>query len=398
MKVRSGEKLEIRVERDAIEGENQAIRNSPIGEDAPAGIIPIESEPDYLPRRAPKKAGINFYDFGQIYDDASSSFKDLSFRVFRVTTNNPSPATDGGFLAAQWNALRDLIFAVSPNDWKTKYRKLDYEAAEKYGVDLTVGATNALRVKYPIARNGSRLDIFDAAITDSHWTDKGLIPVETDIPNFQVSSFSAFVDFTVGTLNGAKYFKVTAAPSYAAPEVTGFKLAKSASVFLVPYIVATESIHQTDIGGGSVIEKTLVNGYQPFSREFWLNRTIDSAAALVKFHPTEFALTGANATDWTNYIKTLAGALGVQKNTSGSGNVGSFGAGGFPASGYKSFLVGNVTSSAIVPLATSQLSPGCFVAAIQQNGQTFYVWEALTYAMTFSLARGFNKTWTFSVG
>lgn len=32
--------------------------------------------------------------------------------------------------------LKNRIFEIDPSNWKTSYRKLEYEAAERYGLDV----------------------------------------------------------------------------------------------------------------------------------------------------------------------------------------------------------------------------------------------------------------------
>jgi hypothetical protein len=215
-----------------------------------------------------RKALINFYDMGQILEDGE--YVDIDFKTLNVdfvAGNNladpPGHAT-GTYGSTQANELRDLLLEVPIDQFEAKYKKLGYEEAEKYGVDVWVNNETI----FPVARNESRTTLDGSPIEDSKWTPQGLKldAVPNDI------EFITGIGFEPFSSNLAAY-KITEEPSYEADPVTTFKLAKKANVFLVPMVVNTGGQALTFVGTSEEPRQTLFSAYSPVSRSVWLNVT-----------------------------------------------------------------------------------------------------------------------------
>jgi hypothetical protein len=219
---------------------------------------------------AVKSSGfINFYDLGQIKD--GEDWVDIDYAVLGVTSE--TLGTDGAVVFEQptmddWNDLKDLIFTVPIANWKTEYRKLEYEDAERYGVDVMDGEIDASGPTIGVGRTDSRYNYSGAElINGDHWIENKGLKIEAsdvNLSNFSFMDAGAFYFFGTNTND---YMKVTTSND---PDTTGvtFKLQSNANVYLMPRLVS-QSL--TNITGGIV--HTVIGPYRPYARSFWLNRT-----------------------------------------------------------------------------------------------------------------------------
>lgn len=331
----------------------------------PEGMILAQRPEDDLIIK-PKQLGINFYDLGQVWNATYEDWFDINFSVAPVPHNSGSVLTFDEFLEADWTALTDLIFTADPSTWKTYYRKLEYTAAERYGLDIRDRDTSAL---YPVARAGSRYNADGMTFGTTKWQTKGLV-FDTPPTNFKIEALGAFVRFT----NNTSDFKITNSPSYASPEVS-FTLGKSADVFLVPQI---QNLYVIGSDAGFVNYELMQGAWRPLSRGTFLDlydsawagytfglesilatpadstpRSVLNAYSLVdarQFHVDATTITEVTPS-WPTYVPS-------QTNLT------------LDAAQSNAVVGGNIGTSA----KQAHWYEGSFVGAIKQNGQMYYFW------------------------
>lgn len=105
------------------------------------GPILPGTRPEYLPRR---NTGVylNFWDLGQVWN--GSDWEDLDFVATPTITEGtgidpPYMDTVASLDSSNWDDYKDKLFEVPLEDWGTTYRKLTYEDAYRYGIDVYLG-------------------------------------------------------------------------------------------------------------------------------------------------------------------------------------------------------------------------------------------------------------------
>lgn len=323
-----------------------------------------------------RKAGvaINFYDMGQILD--GGDWVDIPFSIPNTITVTGTDVADRSLDFSEWEELEDYLFTADPADWKTTYRKLSYESAERYGLDIL---DNANSVWYPVARNGSRYsqDGSGLLVSGTKWTDKGLV-VPAPLSDVHFVSFGAFTFFTSETF----LCRVTNTPSYAGTEVP-FTLAKKANVFLVPDIRSLWSW----VDGSEVIFQ---RDRQALQRSFWLD-TVDS------LHVYPLLSYRDDGTGWDNTTKGLLYDI-IRGNGVAYSGVGTaptpYAESSYPLGGtgtdIELMVSGNGLSNwEVVSLIRPE---GTFLGAVEQNGQMFYFWNKDNLSGGSAVERAYTYT------
>lgn len=176
-----------------------------------------------------KKGFINFYDLGQI-KSMSGDWVDIDFNIPLILTDTITGVTITGVMTlSDWNAYSSIFFSTS--DWKTTYRKLLIDEAERYGLEVwDIDGP----FYYPVARDGSVLVAGDGSpgtvLSDTKWQAQGLNV--GPIPNFQIQSSGAFSPF-----DNSSNFKITTVPLYSGSSTSLTSLEAGDNVFLVPCIL-----------------------------------------------------------------------------------------------------------------------------------------------------------------
>lgn len=319
------------------------------------GPIINKKKSDYLSRRRVGSA-INFYDLGQISDGAGG-WLDLTFPPL-IPYDTPPKILDA-LTVANWDVLKDAIFAVPSGQWSTKFRKLTYEDAERYGLDLyDVDADKS----YPVGRNDSRIDLFTfAPIADTTWTNLGLeMPADA---NWQALSFGSFLSLAKDpAVLGAAPFKVTTDPSYAADAVSfDMKLTPGTDVFLVPNILEHNGIGSD----GGVNYEYFQAGYRTLQRSFWLPRN-DPATNYPLLSLSD--VTGSNTTDLVSQLKPDAD-LWLSSDAEAS-YIQQPDASSYP------------NQPGVLSIDASATAAGIFIGAIRRGGTLYYIWATDSWSIT----------------
>lgn len=205
---------------------------------------------------------VKFVDLGQ--RKAGDVYEDLPFEHTQTVDGSADPITQSEMLLADWDVMRDLIFERDPDTWVTEYKMLGYEEAERYGLDVKDLSGDTAR--YPVARDGSRLDLDLNVVAGTVWEAGGL-KLPANLAQFGLESFGAFTWW-----GNYSPFKITATPSYAAPAVEDFQLQKGDIVFLTPNLNRLDAESQD---ADPTVRDHLVGPYRHLQREFWLERNWD---------------------------------------------------------------------------------------------------------------------------
>lgn len=361
------------------------------------GPLSIRRPNDFLPRRL-RKGAVNFYDLGQVWN--GSAWKDIDFHKLddpgnievTGTTVNANFDRDGFSTEGAehyHNLFRSKIFEIDPADWRTTYRKLTYEDAHKYGLRVKSSYGFGGGTDYEVARpEDCIVDVFGNRSGDSSkWKPEGL--KVGPLSHFYVDSPQLFWFFDN---NPAKY-TITNEPSPTADVVEFPALSSNADIFLVPVIV-------NYLGGVTVTPGVqadwIVSAYAPWSREFWLDRSVANkplglfnyglnqfrspldeteAAELLehlrtKLIPREFAqFSDGSITELSpGDVPSDVAPLRVQVNVNPDG-----------APAFKAFSTTNGLSSTF--------NRGRLVGAVRQGGQMYYFWLGGTDASLPTLDR-----------
>lgn len=236
-----------------------------------------------MSRRQKPRGLINFWDLGQRKN--GSSWEDLDFAFQNINTSTGSFRQNPPTLA-DWNVMISEIFEIPVNQWKTEYRQMSYENAERLGIELVDPALFDLSTSFPdkifsAARAGSRfkLDPTDPAIVvdGAKWTPSGFELAATDfsegVGSFAFQDGGAFLGFGAGR----SYQKITSVNDYSAAEVS-FSLAVGlpVNVYLIPRL-ASQAIISVD--GSSITQSEMVGPVRPYSREIWFELEPDAVGS-----------------------------------------------------------------------------------------------------------------------
>lgn len=318
-----------------------------------SGLQKSKKDDDPLKRRIRKK-GINFWDLGQIKNEAGS-WVDLDWVLSRTIdmgtpVGNGSPFWDHITLA-EYNTLIDLIFEIDPDLWTSKYRKLSYESAEKYSLDVVDDVSH-----FPVARNGSRYNNYSPTIVaDSLWTETGLrLPALSGNINFQ--SYRAFVTLIPNHIS----VKATILPNYSADSVTfDLDVTKPADVFLVPRItIPTSESYNLPFS----IDDLLFQ-FQLYQRSFWLTHNFTNGYSAWSYD--DGVALRMNDAD----VLILYNSLLSSVQTHWDSEVGFVSVGTFPLHETPILFMEGLGTT-----AETVYNAGYFIGAIKQNNVTYYFW------------------------
>jgi hypothetical protein len=189
-KLKPGEELVLTVPKKPHGGRGGAARKkkAPISADRRA---------EYLPRRA-QKGFINFFDLGQ-ETDGEGGWLDFGFNApiheEVITAYDGVDTSDTRYFwspQANWKAMTDTINAIDRATWKTHFRKVEYDNAERFGIDIVNEyldgfGTHEVDGVYPAAKNGTRrytnfMDRTSHGIAGTKWTPQGLKLTAPDLP------------------------------------------------------------------------------------------------------------------------------------------------------------------------------------------------------------------------
>lgn len=350
------------------------------------GKAPIHVQPraEHFPQRRSQNF-INFYDLGQINTGTTDSpvWEDLDFQDVRTLTISGTPLHPTGTMAfglSGWANLKDKIFEVGIDDWKTKYRPLDYENAEKYYVDLYTGDgsfTDNSTKFYSAARANSRANAILGTADGRGWVEKGL-KLEASPNRFFIYATSLFPGIPETNT------KVTNTPNYSDPSVT-LDVGKKADIYLVPWPVFHQGSDGSTSSGPShtgflnlffeIISRSLFLDAADLTA--WYHSYVDAS------HPVASPFAGADY----EAVEHVAGELAAVFNSAESYSrsrpnaryyrtgLGFVDPTTFPvlshwALQYGSYSINNFTS------ATVKLEAGSLLAIIRKPGQDYYVWSS----------------------
>lgn len=311
---------------------------------------------------------LNFWDLGQIVDGLSYIDIDFSYK----------PTMDYEFDFAgvtvtidpfDWSLLNAyLLGQVVDNNYDEVFKKLGYEEAERYAVDVMVDEE-----LYAAARDGSRL-YFDGSglVAGGKWTEDGL-----EVPKADGFSIRCFGAFNLFTTDDAVNVKITDEPLYSADEVP-FSLNADCDIFLVPAISKSEFLASSGYteGGDNKVEEDFLNySYFPMRREHWLENTIFEA--FFGTFPLGISFFLINNTDTTERaeLRTImttdhgSRLLWTKSNTSDGiiEDSGFFDPTTFPISG-------GTTSEPAGLMTSVPSAAGALIAVIRKGETWFYVW------------------------
>ena len=322
------------------------------------------------------KGFITFWDLGQV--KVSDHYEDIPFSYPQVDGDGSSSRVDMENTPAHFDDLRDLLLTPPIGTWDTYYKKLGFEDAERYAVDVIDLDTS---IVYPVARNGSRYDIQGNLVAGTKWESGGL-KLDNPIANFQIQSFGAFGQFSNVTTD----FRITNGPTYGSTEVAFTELKKDAKIYLTPKLT---SIYALSTGSGGSNQDILFVDIKALQRSWWLD-TVDATWGypLLSYVPGVMDLDPTNKTGLTahlaamsqyyNFVDPADPALGDSDD--------------FPQ--YTSFAeitIENPTTDT-GPFRTRQYAiydEGALAGVIKQNGQTYYFW-AKSGSFGDTPARNFN--------
>lgn len=252
------------------------------------GAIFTRPDAEFLPRRITKEILINVYDLGQVKNE-SGIYQDINFR-----TNNGYIYDDyypdvvrsfQDLILFNFQELQNLIFTIPVEQWTEKYRKFDYESAEKYGVDFIKD-----NISYPLARNNSRHLISYERIYDENgnllerefvsntkWTESGL-KLE-GINNFSIKTGPAFNNFDTGN---TETYKITDVLDFNAGAVI-INFSSEIEVFLVPALARLTGASRQSLNANEFREDELFLGFSPLPRNLFLSDIFGSQMLLVEY-------------------------------------------------------------------------------------------------------------------
>jgi hypothetical protein len=375
IKVKKGEKITVELARKKPIDSKSKVQN-PV--EPAKGILRPRREAEYLARRRKTDLLINFYDLGQI-KNSGGDFIDLDFSIQPALTVTDHRISD---IAVMTNlealALNEKLFEIPVEQWKDNYKKLSYEEAEKYGIDLYLGSREEFEPAkyYPVARVASRGQIQneEETVENSKWTSQGLKinkPIQTGFEIYSALGFNSF-------RTDHELIKITAENDYDGAEAT-LTLDAAADIFLVPalYLVSVKADETTAPFQTDYLDLS----YRPLQREFFLDfvpfgstqRTLFASRLADQTESFE-AISPAKASDIAEQIKDSPNAR-LHRST---GSADSFVS---PAS--FSFLNTNRIRfqqyAENLLFAYVRFAPGSLLAVVRKGGACFFIWarEAL---------------------
>lgn len=342
---------------DAAESEN-----APLPPRKKNGVLGESRNADYLPRRKKKDGFINFYDLGQILIEGEwkdSINLNIGYTYTPGTLGNAGTVNVNNFnTATGWAALKNIILATPFNDWRTKYRKIEYAPAKNYYLQV------------------SGDDEVDKLLDENFekWSSNGLKLDDAD--SLRVKSSVAFLG--VGFDDEAKY-KITASAS-ADADAVNLSLNGGADIFLMPQIFARYGESNLNTVPLAIDAKLLAD-YGSMSREEFLNQFLFTDAGYKSLFIPPFNITIRRAEnialflDTVNYFKSRPNAaLFVRRVVNqSSGGEGFEPATSFPVPSAENYHFLKFYSINALH-QNNFLNENALVAVVIQNNVSYYVW------------------------
>lgn len=354
------------------------------GPSSPRGPLNRRREPEYLPRR--KAGGINFYDWGQVFEDGSPI--DLPFHKAKPYSwsflQNGSPFFQSvatlkvdRFTGGDFDEFYNEFLSIAANQWKTVFRRIEKSHTAQ---------------PYSLTFNGTDLTDTTGAFGDYNWTEDGLIA--STAPTSVAASGAPFCAFNTANTTD---FKITTSPDPTAP-VAVYVPSKNFDVFLVPklglHVVASGEYFN---GGDNLNHEFLSFQYRVYPRNLhprYEDPTLPIASSVD---------TGGRYSAFLNKLKSEADARASSGDLSDISpwppafTSGVLDPTTFPATSASSWwyahlterahnIASNTNTRAVEPTPYSTDFNGDFFesdaglrlcGAIRQAGVTYYIWDSL---------------------
>ncbi len=332
-----------------------------------------------LSRRKETGGLINFWDMGLYWDGLT--WRDIPTvypPIISIRPDNGEPVLST-ITPAQSLSFQDLALSTPPSQWDTKFKKIAYEDAEKYGILYYAGDINTDKI-YNVARvdRGIERDFTKPnagrRTTETNWTPQGF--QKPDGPaEFIVGS--AYHWALTNTGNGYPWslVKITDQPSFSAPEIPRetFRLAQKADVFLMPQISKFSGV-ETYAGSPFDFTDSFVGKFATQSRLRLLEKRISGYSDLTWLNTLPLAqssdaqVAGADKEDFVDYFRSR----GVTVFSGSTG--GQVSASGFPY--HPPATTVTTMNGASYEGGLTNATYGSFLGAIRQSGKTFFFWRA----------------------
>lgn len=289
--------------------------------------------------------------------------------------------------------MQNEIFNISIKNWKTNYRKLGFEDAERYAIDLLEPSfpspepSNVYSVGRPNSRYGNYSNFRGELISGNKWTTTGLSLQESDFSqtpeNFAFLDAGAFIGFG----SGRPYQKVTTVRNFAADPVENFRLnlGQPINVYLMPRLMAQTITNLGAEFDPSGLNSVMVGPYRPLSRQFWVNfnwdppipnQNVPFFSSFFESGVADIRASPAKAAQIVNHIQShpLTRSFTYSTETGGTFTTGFTGNHHFF---YSEASAQNAFSGLIVDNAVSNppnLPIGLLAGVIEQAGVFYYFW------------------------
>jgi hypothetical protein len=326
----------------------------------------LDSPDQMYPGRRLQQNYINFYDLGQVNagtDESPIWVTNPFYKSPNVTFSGSTLTAIDHFSLSDYSDLEAALFDIPLNEWPNYYRRLTYENAELFGLDVIALTTFTGEVVstanyQPIARTGvhrEKLALYNgssylqtAVIGDtSRWTQKGLRPFPSGAKMFSplVGSMGVGVpywaaessitnEFIFTGVSGDGGMRITSTRGSGIPSDTvpihfdTLDVSKATNVYLVPEIFLEFSAYLD----GSFVWHYLDFLFAIPDRPLWNSHLVyDSTEPTDRFlfeMPSSsrkaifshFTDSGGTAAGW-NYMQTRPGARYWKSDTSANTTV-----------------------------------------------------------------------------
>jgi len=301
---------------------------------------------------------INFWDLGQITDGAGG-WMDIDFESVPIPV--PGYMQYEEIPTAAVLSLNDVWLSVPIDDWETTFRSLEYEPAERYGLDLYVSPSEI----YPVGRNDSRyVTTTRHLIHETTWEQNGL-KVPGELSSVFFLSYCAFNLWFIGQSNSTFRFKWTSVPDFSGLDVGEQHINKAAKVFLTPRLMDV-TFNATGLSTLDI----MAGNYRAYQRGLWLDKNYNTTSIGLLTDPlAETSLLELSDTDKVAITEDYR-PHSVEVD-SVSGFHGDASAWPIVNSSITAHFGSN---SAILPSPSALYRPGQLIAVVKQSGTTYYIW------------------------
>ncbi len=325
------------------------------------GIVRVDRPSDDILRKKKKVTGtINFWDLGQILDD--TDYIDIPWQIV------PTPDGAGHYFEfgpSDWDDFWAYIFTIDIADWEDNYKKLSYEEAERYGLDVY---DNINGIPYEVSRNGPNLGNDPPnPVTDTKWTEQGLKIPNTFPTNISIEC-GALGAFFLWALD-PDFTKITNTYDYSASAVPFSFVGKNTKMFLVPRITTTYLFSDSGTGDSD----SVTYPFKVLPRSFFLNKDYDVDPYPLYSAGGGLDLSAADKIDFQALIETDPDSQ-YWDSTAGYGGSPST----YPAYALnRAIEVNQIGGLSFAPVS---LYPGTLMAVFKQGTSVYYLWSTATGA------------------